>query len=365
MIIAMILLFCKIARWNNFNLTFAILTAIYLTQYVLSNYSNLFNSEFFKQGEENDNDNDVLFAEINVICIHLLMEVHLITAIITIIHGLSLMPKIYTVIRLCYYWYRAAIGHYGKHMRRKYHPSSLLYHSQFMFNQLMIIFIINYIFKYHILAKNESYKIRAIYLMFVGICFGLLLNMIHVIRDLINRDLYNYLRCNYWWKQSGNEYKFNFPLSPYLRDDYSLFAEWNAYCIDKRIKNEQCIICWNDLDFVSNDRLKLNNIKILFCGHIFHDECVSRNEFRGWGAYGQTKLYNYPYGKCPTCMRNYDTLIEKWNYNINYWNDSSIWFNHELPKYGQDLFYSLLWKERDVEYNKIRNKIRKRSKIKW
>eukprot|EP01084_Bolivina_argentea_P039704 73369_1 len=245
-------------------------------------------------------------------------------------------------------------------IKSNYHSSSVLYHSQYICIQLLIIYGINYIFKYYILLTITNYKLIILYFMFIGICFMILLNIIHVLRDLINRDLYNYIYYDYWCaRHKGNIYDIY-----QLTNDYKYFSEMRAYYVDQRIQNKECIICWKDFNF------EINNIQLIRCGHLFHGNCIQQNEnIRFNNAYRIDRMYykykRYPHSKCPTCNCRYDINIEKWNYDKEYWNNTNVWFNDYWPEYGQTLMYKYLWQQRDKNYNVMRDWVRKENKIRF
>ena len=120
----------------------------------------------------------------------------------------------------------------------------------------------------------------------------------------------------------------------------SILQRHMAYDALKSFEHDVCVICRNKFDF------KMDRIKILQCGHIYHEECINKNEHFRWIT---NKDKNYEKSRCPIGKRKYRIISEKFNYQHNYYqiNDRLLSFYvdglHEGKLFGIKALNKHLW----------------------
>ena len=86
--------------------------------------------------------------------------------------------------------------------------------------------------------------------------------------------------------------------------------------------NDQCSICLEPLK---------ENIIVLFCGHIFHSECI--HHYESQTIYNQNNM-----NQCPFCRTPYGLILDKFDYNPNI-NTNVFWSKYiSLNKAERDKY---------------------------
>ena len=120
----------------------------------------------------------------------------------------------------------------------------------------------------------------------------------------------------------------------------SIHQRHRAYDKLQAFKIDKCSICCNKFNF------KMHKIKLLKCGHIYHEECINKNEHNRWIT---NKDKNYKKSKCPLCRKKYRIIKEKFNYQHNYYQINnrifSFYFDglHEKKSAGNEIILEYIW----------------------
>ena len=172
--------------------------------------------------------------------------------------------------------------------------------------------------------------------MLAAIIIFLVIDLFENIRQCVIADLTQSLTCDYYLK-SGQ-----------YQDDYIYYAKCHAYKKSFKYDNTMCSICYGNY---ADDEMDFSR-KLLHCGHIYHKECLARNERYQWNH--DEKPFNHPMSECSLCRMQYNASTQKFDYEQDYY--------QKLPKYmtGFDYFGKktadeLYWKPIRREFKRYRN----------
>merc|ERR1712228_27718 len=127
--------------------------------------------------------------------------------------------------------------------------------------------------------------------------------------------------------------------TPLYREKQVNYYMSHSISYTKEIKS--CSICTEDFkesEFMDNSQSPL---QILSCGHLFHRDCILKNETIRWFQGRDEWLTE---SQCPTC-RNTNNVISgrhDFNHNIDKGIFSSF-YNADHEKYQSDALYNYLW----------------------
>ena len=216
-----------------------------------------------------------------------------------------------------------------------------MHHLPIFITELIIIIISLYY------ASNLP---RIFYWPLVAIMSCLCFDMLHIIRNCVVGDLHKSLKYDARWRLNS---------PPALIQDYRYYAEQLAYAKYNRYRNPSCAICQYEFD---KEPLHFgpSNKCLLQCGHAYHHSCLQGYERYKWN----NDNWPYPFCKCPLCKRGYNIDTEKFNFNINYYNEKP-WYYKQCQYPGKSLMKKYLWGPVLNEYKSYYRRTWKQYPQKW
>ena len=202
-----------------------------------------------------------------------------------------------------------------------YHPSKFVYYLRWIIPEFICLYHLYLVSRYLIYYFGHCYIPFHFIILFIMLI--LTIDIIDVIRICIQNDLEYYLQFDLKYRSLNREYL------PY----YSQYRHTTAYIryfhIDVQLL---CGICLYDYKYNKNE-----DISLLPCGHIFHEECLSE--------YENKSHHNNPFQLCPFCRLDYDSTYEKYQFDNNYRQDINNLTLLEIPlSYpGNKILYKYIW----------------------
>ena len=209
------------------------------------------------------------------------------------------------------------------------HPSRVVFNSPYFVLEFLLILIAIYFFPP--LSQDASwYIIILLYIIWVilgTIIITLSLDLLHILRHSIISDLSHNLFHDFTENSAiyGEDYMFI----------EKLYAHKRHRKYSKGTHNASCAICRND--YADDDMV--DDKSLLFCGHLFHKQCLRDYERHQWN----NNQWGYAQGLCSHCRGLYHAHSQKFDFDENYF-DTAPWYLRKYHYCGRDTIFSLYWR---------------------
>ena len=222
--------------------------------------------------------------------------------------------------------------------QNKYHQSSFWY----KFNISLWGWILFIVCGVELNRFCTNYVIWAIFIIISSYIF---MDWLLMMISCIKTDFYVSYEYNYRYE------------SDYYHDLYSYYGEIHAYHRSNYHRDIGCEICKNYFNFRDP-----NQKQLLFCGHLFHKQCLENYEQYHWN----NNIFPNNYSKCPNskCKAAYYSKLEKYDYD-SYFIDNLPWYHQEIWYPGRVLMHNLWWKSVNDCYYKLCDKSLEEFKNEW
>ena len=215
--------------------------------------------------------------------------------------------------------------------------------SQLAFNLPFLIFefsfaIIIIFYLFPSLPQQLSYYVLLIfiiYLILVTIIIIICLDIFDIIRGSIFYDLREALAADY--------YSLRYNSSKY-GEDYMYYQKIVSYGGFTLMEDQLiCAICHNE--YIDDDMVY--DKQLLHCGHLYHKECLHRNEGYQW----KNNKFKYSQSECAHCRAPYHTHSQKFDFDEHFWKKTPSYMQ-PFDYFGRETSNMLYWNFIQEEYGK-------------